>query len=381
MGKRTVAVVTADGTVPADVADPLARGGFGVWPLRLSATAVPGDAAAVLVLVDSKPEIAAGFTRRCRAEATSPRPVVWLFTLEGVASAPTGFDSGADVCLVRPVDPDILLAQVNVLLRSYTEMSRVVAKKTDALDLNERLAKQFRQSDAESAFARRTLAAFTPKNGVKVGEIEAEWVHVPSTRGGVSTFGMLPTGAGLRFALATVGGLGVAAGAAVVEAVTRHLLTSTGAPAVALTDANRRLRDAGLPETAMLAATVGVIDATGRATVACGGHPPPVFVPAESPAQLWHGVGAFLGHSDGGYSELTGELGVGERLLLLAGGAAADKRPDVRTAVEDKRGGTLGEFVRTVADTVFTGADADDGYTLLAVQRGLVSRDPQGSET
>lgn len=369
MGKRIVAVVTAEGTAPVDVAEPLSRGGFGVWPLRFSATGVPGDAAAVLVLADSKPEVAAELTRRCRAEAASPRPVIWLVSPEGAVSASVGLDAGADVCLVRPVDPDLLLAQVNALLRSYTEMSRVAAKGVDPIDLSDRLAKVLRQTDADGAFARRTLAAFAPKDGVKVGVIEADWVHAPASRGGMSTFGVLPTGDGLRFALATAGGLSVTMGTALVEAISRHLITSTTPPAVALTEASRLLREVGLPETAMLAATVGTVDATGRATVACGGHPPPVFVPAEGMAQLWHGVGAFLGQSDAGYSELTGELRAGERLLLLAGGAAADKRPDVRTAVEDKRGGTLDEFVRAVADAVFSGADADDGYTLLAVGR------------
>lgn len=369
MGKRTVAVITTDGTVPTDVVDPLTRGGFSVWPFPPTATAMPGDVAIVLVLVDSKPEVAAAFTRRCRVEAASPRPVIWLFTLEAVASAPTGFDAGADVCLVRPVDPDILLAQVNVLLRSYVEVSRGGAKGADAIDQSERLAKLFRQSDADAAFARRTLAAFTPKGGAKVGEIEADWVHVPSARGGMSTFAVTPADGGLRFALTTIGGLGVTTGAALVEAVTRHFLGSTISPAAALTDTNRRLREVGLPETAMLAATVGVIDPNGRVIVACGGHPPPVFVPVTEPAQLWHGVGAFLGQSDAGYSEITGELQPGERLLLLAGGAAADKRPDVRATADEKRGGLMGEFVRAMADGVFTPADTDDGYTLLSVGR------------
>lgn len=125
----------------------------------------------------------------------------------------------------------------------------------------------------------------------------------------------------------------------------------------------------GLPDTALLAATVGQVDASGKVVVACGGHPPPVFVPADGPARLWHGVGAFLGQADSGYTELSGELTAGERVLLLAGGAAADKRPDVRAAADDHIGKPLGEFVRGVAGAVFTPDDADDGWTLLGVGR------------
>jgi hypothetical protein len=80
-------------------------------------------------------------------------------------------------------------------------------------------------------------------------------------------------------------------------------------------------------------------------------------------------VGPFLGQSAAGYGELAGELNVGDRLLLLAGGAAADKRPDVRAAADEHIGGSLSDFVQRVSDGVFTPADADDGWTLLAVGR------------
>jgi CheY-like chemotaxis protein len=366
-GKRTLAVVSADGAVPDDVSAPLTRGGFALRPFLLSVAEIPAEAAAVLVIVNDRPDAAVAFTRRCRVEAQSPRPVVWLFATTAVHSAPTGFDSGADVCLVRPVDPDVLLAQVSVLLRSYTELSRVVGRGADRVDLAARLAKVLRQSDADTALARQIVATFPPTEPLTVGHLAAAWVHVPAARGGLNTFGVMPSGDGLRFALCSVGGLGVPAGAALVEAVTRAMLALQISPVSALTDVSRRVGELSLPEAAIVAATVGVVDGSGTASVACGGHPAPVFVPADGPAKLWHGVGPFLGQSSAGYGELSGELNVGDRLLLLAGGAAADKRPDVRAAADDHPGGTLSEFVQQVADAVFTPTDADDGWTLLAV--------------
>jgi hypothetical protein len=351
------------------VAGPLAGGGFAVRAFTLSAAVLPADAAAVFVLVDDTPEEAAAFTRRCRLEAPTPRPVLWLFDLVAVPHATAGFDSGADVCLVRPVDADILVAQVNVLLRSYAELARGVPKGGNTLELNERLAKLFRQTDTDAALARRAVSAFAPTAPISVEGWVGEWVHVPAARGGVHTFGLRENGGGLRVALATAVGLGSTTGSVLVEAVVRHLLTSNESPAAALTDANRRVRDLRLPDTAMLAATVGIMSDGGAVTLACGGHPPPVFVPTDGQAKLWHGVGAFLGQSEAGYSDITGEVGPGERLLLLSGGAAADKRPDVRAAAETHRDGTLGEWVKQVADTAFTPADRDDGFTLLAVGR------------
>jgi DNA-binding response OmpR family regulator len=368
-GKRTVAVVSADGTLPPDVGGPLTRHGFAVRPFALTATAIPAEAAAVLVLVDGNPDAAVAFTRRCRVDTPSPRPVVWLFAADAAHSAPTGFDAGADVCLVRPVDPDILTAQVGVLLRSYSELSRVAVKGADTAELSERLAKVYRQNDADADLARRLAAGFATVGPLTVGSLAADWVHVPSTRRGVNTLAVLPTGVGIHFALVTVGGLGATTGAALAEAVTRFLLNPLHPPPDALTQANRRVRALNLPDAAMLAATVGVVESSGQATVACGGHPPPVFAPADGPARLWHGVGAFLGQSDATNSELTGELKPGDRLLLLGGGAAADKRPDVRAAADEQPKDSVSEFVRAVCVAVFNPADADDGWTLLAVGR------------
>jgi hypothetical protein len=364
-GKRTVAVVSSEGDLPADVAGPLTRGGFVVAPSSFNSPP-HADAVAVLVLAKPPGDTATAFTRRRRADAGFPRPFVWMFQPDDAHLATTGLNAGADVCLVRPVDADLLLAQVNALVRMYSDLTRIVAKGTDTAELSERLGRQFRQTDADADFARRTLAAFSPVSPLKSGECEAAWVHETPTSRGAHTLAVVPTPAGVRFALVTVGGLSVPTGAALAEVLNRHLLLNEESPADALTDANRRVRSLGLPDAAVLAATVGEFTPSG-VRVACGGHPPPVLVPREGPARLWHGVGAFLGQSDSGYTELSGELTAGERLLVLGGGAAADKRPDVRAAADEHSGKPLGEFVRSLCEAVFTPADAADGYTLLAV--------------
>lgn len=363
-GKRTLAVVTADGTVPKDVAEPLTRGGFAVRPHLLADPTERADA--ILVLVDSRPELAAAFTRRCRADAQFPRPLFWLFAPAAVAAAPTGFDAGADVCLVRPVDPDVLVSQVNALLRTYADLGRVAARGVDAVDLSERLSRAFRQAEADAGIAHAALTAFTPSTpppGVA-------WVHTPTARGGVNTFAVVSFGEHLRFALSAVGGLRSAAGAVLAEGLLRFLLTVQGEPAEVLTEANRRVLDLSLPEVAVVGATMGEVYGSGRAVVACGGLPPPVQAGTNG-AHLWHGGGAFLGQTAGGYSAISGAVADGEHLLLLAGGAAADKRPDVRAAADEQQGRPLDEFVRAVADAVFSPADAEGGYTLLAVGRSV----------
>jgi hypothetical protein len=365
-GKREVAVVSAEGDLPADLVGPLTRGGYVVAPSSFNSPP-HADAVAVLVLATIPGDAATAFTRRRRADAGSPRPFVWLFQPDAAHLATTGLNAGADVCLVRPVDADLLLAQVNALVRMYSDLTRIVAKGTDTAELSERLGRQFRQTDADADFARQTLAAFAAVSPLKSGDCEAAWVHEPPTSRGVHTLAVVPTPAGVRFALVTVGGLSVPTGAALAEALTRHLLDDVSA-GESLTDANRRVRWLGLPDAAVLAATVGEFT-PGGVRVACGGHPPPVLVPTDGSARLWHGAGAFLGQSDAGYSELSGELTAGERLLLLGGGAAADKRPDVRAVADERGTETLGELVKRVAGEVFTPSDAAGGYSLLAVGR------------
>ena len=46
---------------------------------------------------------------------------------------------------------------------------------------------------------------------------------------------------------------------------------------------------------------------------------------------------------------------------------ALENNPDVRAAADEHSGKPLGEFVRSLCESVFTPADAADGYTLLAV--------------
>lgn len=368
-GKRTLAVVSTTGSVPPDVTEPLTRGGFAVHPYPLADPTIPADVAAVLVLVDSQPEVAAAFTRRCRADAPAPRPVLWLFAADVVASAPTGFDCGADVCLVRPVDPDVLTAQVHALLRTYTELGRVAVKGADAVDLSGRLGKLFRQADADAQFAAGTLSAFAPRV-IPDGPVEVAWAHASAVRGGVNTFAVTQHASRVRFALCAVGGLGTVGGAVLAETLTRFFFTEgAGEPGAALTEANLRIRGLQLPDLAVIGVTVGEVDGrTGQVVVACGGLPTPVLI-GTSDVGVWHGGGAFLGQTAGGYTPITGDLAAGDRLLLLAGGAAADKRPDVRAAGEQQSGKPVKHFVRAVADAVFSPTDADGGYTLLAVGR------------
>jgi serine phosphatase RsbU (regulator of sigma subunit) len=188
----------------------------------------------------------------------------------------------------------------------------------------------------------------------------------------VGVFDVWPGGDGvLRLVLVEVGGLGPTAGAVLASETARTLLRETipGTPKAALTTVNRKLVEMRLPETAVVSAAVGVVHAeSGRVTVACAGLPSPVLVPAVGQASVWHGSGPFLATSDAEFHDITGQLNRGEKVVLLGGGAAADRRPDVRAVAETHRSLAAQPFADAVAKELLTDADPDDGFTLLAVE-------------
>jgi DNA-binding NarL/FixJ family response regulator len=365
--QAVVRLVAPAGADTADVVDPLAKAGFATQQQDRPPPAV------IVVLVDSAPEGAAALTRRLRADtAASPLPVLWLVSADTLSAAPAGLDAGADACLVRPVDGELLVAQVNALLRTHRHLTRFAAKGADARDLTDRLQKLFRQSEADATLARGTARAFAPREPLGVGAVRAAWSHRPAARGGMGVFDVAAGGDGLRFAVADVGGLGPTGGAVAAQAVVRALLRDVegATPADALGTANQRLLELNLPDAAVVAAAAGTAHAeSGRVTVACGGLPAPVRVPVAGPAGVWHGSGPFLGVSGAAFFDITGDLAPGEKLVLVAGGAGADRRPDVRALAEAHRHLAVRPFADAVATDLLADAHPDDGFTLLAVER------------
>ncbi len=93
------------------------------------------------------------------------------------------------------------------------------------------------------------------------------------------------------------------------------------------------------------------------------------MLPAAGPAVVWHGSGPFLATTDGPYFDTPGALHPGDKLVLMAGGAGADRRPDVREMADRHRHLPAAEFAEVVAKELVADAHPDDGFTLLAIER------------
>ena len=362
-GKSDVLVLAPTGADVADVTEPLRAAGFSVG--TRSASDGVSHTPAVVLIAGGSADDGLDAVRRVRADtARSPVPVLWMLDEAAIPAATAGLDAGADVCLVRPAGEELLVAQVNALVRSHRHPPLAEAVPDgDA----EQLQKQFRRVETDAELMRGVGTAFRPRSPVRVGPLTAAWDHRPTA--GCGVLDVTAAGGTVRVVLVHVGGLGVVSGAAVAEAVARFLAreVQSNSPSAALTVANLRLSELPLPDAAVLSASVVVVDDSGRVTAACGGSPSPVLVPADGSAVGWHGSGPFLNAAGGGWFDQAGDLPPGAKLVLLGGGAGADRRPDVRALAETHRELPAEAFVAAV--TAELHPDPDDGLTLVAVER------------
>lgn len=367
--KPDVLVLAPTGADVADVTEPLRAAGFRVQvadltphpPLR---SGEGGKTPAVVLIAGGSADEGLDAIRRVGADtARSPLPVLWMLDEAAIPAATAGLDAGADVCLVRPAGEELLVAQVNALVRSRHLPPAEAVPDGDT----EQLQKQFRRVETDAELMRGVASAFRPRSPVQIGTLTAAWDHRPTA--GCGVLDLTAAGGAIRVVLVHVGGLGVVSGAAVAEAVARFLAreVQSNSPSAVLTLANLRLNELALPDAAVLSASVVVVDDSGKVTAACGGSPSPVLVPPDGSAVVWHGSGPFLNAAGGGWFDQTGDLPPGAKLVLLGGGAGADRRPDVRALAETHRGLAAEAFVAAV--TAELNPDPDDRPTLLAVER------------
>jgi len=350
MSSPAVLVVAPPGAAVPDVVGPLADAGFVTHRFGDPQSPVP---AALVVLADAVDD-PIPFTRRLRA-SEPVAPILWLLSKDTVHLAPAGLDAGADACLLRPANGPLLVAQLRSLLRART----VTATADELRELTGRLQRLYEQTEQDAELAKR-LAGLLP-NAVPAS---ADWRYGVACGGGLDA---VPRVGGPAVILIDVAGLGTVGGAVAAGGITRALARELADrdPAAALTAVNGALRTVGLPESAVVSATVAAFDAeSGRARVATAGFPAPVLVRPDAPAEVWVGSGLFLGAGETEYAEMVADLAPGEKLILLGRGAA-DRRPDVREIADAHR--HLG--AQPLADALAAELGADAAVALVVAER------------
>jgi sigma-B regulation protein RsbU (phosphoserine phosphatase) len=321
-----------------DIRAAVEAAGFAVAAHALGATP-PVDFApvAVAVVVAEPVPAAAAQTRRWRAElADEFVPVVWLVTRP--EAVPVGLDAGADVCLVLPVEPAHLAAQLRSLARTRAATARVGVRAAEARLLGDQLRQAFARHDADRDLARLVHRAALPL------DLPADTVRVTVCRRARARAGTdfhdarrLADGR-VAFLVGDVPGRGGTTGC-LLGLLALRAAFPPGAepdPAAALERVNRELLALGLDDPPLVALLAGVADAD-TVTLARAGLPAPVWVPAGGEPVAWSAPGPFLGTAEASYPSLTRRIGPGDRLLVATAGAllAAARRGSVEAVATE----------------------------------------------
>lgn len=343
---------------------------------ELEHQAVGCEGVAVVVLSAPLHDLTRNFLGKLRADtADTPVGVLWL--PHSATDIPAALEAGADVAIATPIEPDLLLAQVRALVRSWEHTIRLGGRGVDARLAHDRLRKAFEQADLQAQFAGRILRSFAPENRRISGSSPLRLAHSSGETSGIGTWGhdlWLEADGTVGVLLFDLAGLGPVTGALVASVIHVETIrwraepdgqTIPRSPAEMLHKLNQSLFRLPLPEQVVVSATVAMIAPSGLVRVACAGSPPPVQVPTQGPAEVWVGSGPFLGIADTTFAELSRELGEGERLIFIYGTEAADRRPDVRAASTD----ILDQELQAYADALAISTLAKHRAALLIVER------------
>ncbi len=341
-----------------------------------------GIAAAVIEVGDDA-TAATAQTRRWRLERGDDRaPVLWVLASAADGSAAAGLESGADACLVTPVNPVVLAAQLRALARAGAASARLAARAAEARLLGDQLRKAYDRIDAEAALAGQVHRIRLDRPIPCVGAARFEVCHRPRSRNTRDFFGIRQLDQfHVGFFLGNVLGQGPAASSLLAlfvhEAI--DLKESTGGgmrePHAILTSLNQQLLALGLEDPPLLAMLVGVLDCReGSVSLARAGLPAPICVPNMGDPMPWGVPGPYLGTSEATFEKLSGTLVVGDRLVMGSDGTRGGEgrthavATDLPAAIARYRNLTGPAFPETLAGELLDQSHCGEDFTLMVVE-------------
>jgi hypothetical protein len=349
---------------PGDPADDL-RSALTAAGLRVADVAgppLPDLAPATAVVVSES----VGFVRLVRAELGDHiLPVIWVAPTPDALAA--GLGAGADAGLVRPVEPAALVAQVRAAIRVREQAAKLAERAAEGRTINDRLRKAYSQAEADARLVERASRTALPRHLPAVGALRFAVCHRPralSEAAGGYDVAQLDAGRVGFWVMDAGGVIGLTVRLAARGVELRDGLPRTLPPGEVLGRVNRALIGLELDPPPLVGMACGVIDArSGAVSVARGGLPPAVVLPAAGEPQAWAGPGPFLGAFDAEFPPCDGVLARGDRLLLATAGDA-----EGLTAAADRHRGLAGQaFAEAVAAEL---VDAGDAVTVLVADMG-----------
>jgi phosphoserine phosphatase RsbU/P len=320
--------------IPDDARLPLEAAGFPVAVAGYTGIDPAEAARSHIVILDVTPQttiMAQSLCRRWRIElGENYVPIVWL-CFEPLPALLTGaLDSGADVCIPRPINASYLLAQVKALLRVQYMYGRLAGRAAESQQINQRLQSAYQQIDSDLEMARRIHRGFLPRTLPEVHQVRLTVCYRPRSRIGGDFYDVIRLDEEhIAIYIADAMGKGLPASSLLSIFVKKSLRVKeiTGRsyrlvpPNEVLSTLNRDLVSLGMPEPpfiTMLYLQVNCRD--GTMTFSRASHPAPLYVPASGPVEYWPANGALLGVFDADYPVQVRQLKPGDKLVLYSDG-------------------------------------------------------------
>lgn len=311
-------------------------------------------------------------------------PILYIADDSEPRSRVAGLESGADAYVLRPFEPGELLAQVQTFLRIKARHDVLTEKANEVARVNQRLHQAYHQIDMELELARRIQESFLPQKLPNVKEVQIGVRCRPCGRVGGDFYDVFRLDEQhLGFYVADAMGHGVPASLLTIFVKTavksKEIQNQTYRlvpPNEVLQRLNRQLIDQALADQPFVTMVYGLFNfRTGQFQFSRAGHPYPLYLPKEGPAQLWQLEGSLLGVFDVQFQLQSRQLHPGDKLFFYTDGmdaAGFDQSPvgipSLLAGIERYRDLPVDEMVERLSRELFGQTKQTDDLTLFGME-------------
>jgi sigma-B regulation protein RsbU (phosphoserine phosphatase) len=365
----------------------LEQAGHAVACADLQPNSLRGALACSLVLVDGAGNAPAALALCGRLRRQLGAAFVPILFMSGSGSASArlaGLESGADACLPRPFARGELLALVQSFLRIKDRHDHLTQQTAEVSHIHKRLQAAYHQIEQELTLAGRIQESLLPQTLPELPQVRFAVHYRPRGRVGGDFYDVFRLDEHhLGFYIADVMGHGIPAslltifvkkGVRAKEIFGKQYRLVP--PGEVLQRLNRDLIDEALSEHPFITMAYVLLNSTeGALSFARSGHPYPLYLPHDGPAELWQLEGTLLGVFDTEYKMRTERLRPGDKVLLYTDGidaACFESRlpgvPSLLACADRHRALPIQELVGRLAQELFGQTKQTDDLTLLGLE-------------
>jgi sigma-B regulation protein RsbU (phosphoserine phosphatase) len=377
-------LLAADPESVAEWRDVLAAAGISA-DVQTSIDAITRTGGGPLILADggNDAEWAMSLCRRLEMATGEPQTPLVLFSDDGEARR-QALNAGVDIALPRTLGRADFLAQVQSLLRLKERHDQLSLKAAEAQRLNKRLQATYQQIDHELDLARRLQQSFLPQTMPAQSEVKFAVEYRPCGQVGGDFYDVFRLDEHhYGFYVADAMGHGVSAGLLTIfvkKGVRAKDIVGQSYRLVPPDEVLQRLNhdfiEQALSDTPFITMVYGLLNfQTGVLTFSRAGHPYPLYLPREGPAQFWQMEGSLLGVFATQYRLRMQQLRPGDKVILYTDGVDAGafgERPpgaaSLLAAAEQFRELPIDQLLQRLSIDLFGGVKQSDDLTLFGLE-------------